>query len=136
MATTAPQESIQQIGRDIVDDARRLVQLEVELAKAEAVRAVKGLALEIGLFVVALVFVLFALAYAILAVPESLGALNHWWGWLASAGVMVILAVIIGLIGYSMLRRTLRRAKGSIATLKGDAEWAKALPSRRDSSAN
>jgi hypothetical protein len=57
MATTQPahdQESLGDIGRQIADDAARLVRMEVELAKAGMVESLKRGAIAIALVAVAM----------------------------------------------------------------------------------
>lgn len=134
--TTAPpaRESIPTIGREIVDDARRLVQLEIELAKAELVATVKRVAIGAGLLVLALVLLIIAAVYYIGSLPKNLLLLDHWWGWLVTGGALTILAAIVAFIGYRIVMRGVHTATAAAGTIKGDVEWARQLPSRRATS--
>lgn len=83
-----------------------LVQREVELVKAELVAKLKALGIGAGLIAGALVVLLgmvgVLLTAAILALSEIMP------GWLAAllvAAVLLILAVILGLIGYRILKK-------------------------------
>lgn len=134
MAASVQEDGIPDIGREIVDDVRRLIGLELRLARAEAKRTVVRFAVEIALFLVAGVFVLLGLTYAILAVPEALGALGHWWGWLATAAAVLLVAALVGGVGALRMRRTIRAVRTTVDHLKGDAEWARQLPKRSKSS--
>lgn len=136
MATAASDESVQGIGREIVDDARRMVQLELELAKAELAAMVKRVAVGAGLITVALVLVLFGCVYFIGSLPANLLLLDHWWGWDVTGGALFILAALVGFIGYRFVRRGINTAKATATTIKGDVEWARQLPSRRNSSSS
>jgi hypothetical protein len=135
MATTPAQdeESIAAIGRTLVDDVRRLVQLEIELAKAQLVQTMKRTMLGAAFIFVALTLLLLALSYALGAAPEALGALDHWWGWLATAGALTIIALLVAFIGYRRIRKGVRTAQTAMTSIKGDAEWLRQLTKRSGS---
>jgi hypothetical protein len=135
MATASMQdeESLAALGRTLVDDVRQLVQLEIDLAKAQMWQTVKRTLLGAGFIFVALTFLLFAAIYAIGALPENLGALNHWWGWLATAGALVLLAGLLSLIGYRRIRKGVRSAQTAMTSIKGDAAWLRQLTRRNGS---
>jgi hypothetical protein len=128
------EESIPELGRALVDDVKRMVQLELQLAREQAASAAKGIAVDVGLFSVAGVLLLIAGVYVIGSGAEALGWLGHWWGWLATAGVLVVLAGLIAFVGYRRLRRTIARTKATFGDIKGDAEWLRQLPTRDSSS--
>jgi hypothetical protein len=132
-ASVHDEESLAALGRTLVDDVRQLVQLEIELAKAQMMRTLKRTMLGAGFIIVALNFLLFAAIYAIGALPENLGALNHWWGWLATAGALVLVAGFLGFLGYRRIRKGIRGAQTAVTSIKGDAAWLRQL-TRRNSS--
>lgn len=127
------EESIGTIGRELVDDVRRLVQLEVELAKAQMVQTMKRALLGASLVIAALALLLIALSYAVGAVAEPLGALNHWWGWLATSGTVIAVAVLLAYVGYLRIRKGIKAAQTAVTSIKGDAEWLKQLTKRNSS---
>ena len=128
------QESFPELGRALVDDVRRLVQLELQLAREQAVDALKGVAIDAGLFSAAGLLLLFAGVYAIGSAAEALGLLGHWWGWLATAGALIALAGLLAFVGYRRLRGTIARTKATFTEIKGDAVWLRQLPKRDVSS--
>jgi hypothetical protein len=132
-ASVQDEENLAAIGRTLVDDVRRLVQLEIELAKAQMLQTLKRTLVGTGLIFVALTFLLLALSYAIGALPEGLGALNHWWGWLATGGALVLLAGFVGFLGYRRIRKGIGTAQTAMESIKGDAAWLKQLTKRNGS---
>lgn len=94
--------------KSIQNDVRSLVQDEIELAKQELTPAAKNAGIGGGMFGAALYFVLNALILLFIA-----GALGIW-AWLGvpiavafviMAGVMILIAAILGLIGYARVRK-------------------------------
>lgn len=83
-----------------------LVQREIEFVKAELVAKLKALGAGAGLIVAALVVVLGMLGVLLTAVILALSQVMP--GWLAAllvAAVLLIIAVVLGLIGYRILMR-------------------------------
>ena len=136
MAATHPRhedESLGDIGRQIADDAARLVRVEIELAKAGAIESLKRGAIAAGLIVVAMPLILVGMALAFSALPKHFG--DVWWSWaLAGAGFLVI-AMLLGVIAALRIRAMVRTQQQTIATLKEDVAWVKGL-TRRDKSAS
>ncbi len=133
-AQPVPEESIPEIGRALVDDLRRVVQLEIQLVREQALSAVKSAIVDIALFMLAGVFVLIGVTYALLAISWKIGILDKWWGWALSGGVLLLLAALLAFIGARRLMRTIRQTKSTFDDIKGDAEWLKQLPQRAKSS--
>jgi hypothetical protein len=135
MATTQPahdQESLGDIGRQIADDAARLVRMEVELAKAGMVESLKRGAVAIALVAVAMPILLIGMALAFAALPKHFG--DEWWSWaLAGAGFLLVALILAALAGLRV-RAMVRTQRQTIATIKEDVAWVKQL-TRRDKSA-
>ena len=125
--------SLGALGREVADDAVRLVRAEIELAKAQLKAAAIRLVLAIVMFVLALTFIVVGAIEALSAVPahysESLFG-NNWLGWVVFGGVFFLVAAILGVIGTLAVFRTFRTGKETVTTFKEDAEWAKGLTKR------
>jgi membrane protein implicated in regulation of membrane protease activity len=89
----------------VADHARSIVQLEVQLATAELKRKAAALGTGAGLVAGAAVFAFLALAFAAAAAAAGLATtLPVWLSILIVFGILVLIAVILGLVGYKMLR--------------------------------
>lgn len=132
----SPDTGLGALGREVADDAVRLVRAEIELAKAQMKAAALRLILAIVLFVFALTFVFVGVIEAVSAVPahysESLFG-NNWLGWVVFGGLFFLLALLFGLIGTRAAIRSFKRGKETVTAFKEDAEWAKGLTKRGDS---
>ncbi|MGB3911747.1 MAG: phage holin family protein [Pseudolysinimonas sp.] len=84
-----------------------LVQREIELVKTEVIAKVKALGVGAGMIAVALLVLLAMLGVLLTAaiLALTLTGLPGWAAALIVAGVLLIVAVILGLIGYSILKR-------------------------------
>jgi len=83
-----------------------LVTREIELVKAEMLAKIKALGVGAGLIAGAVVILLGMLGVLLTAAILALGQVMP--GWLAAllvAAVLLIIAVILGLIGYSVLKK-------------------------------
>jgi hypothetical protein len=131
-AGTERDESIAAIAREVADDAVRLARAEIELAKAEAMAAVKKLAVAIGLFAGAGVFALFMTISALGAVPTVLAGhvFDGWTWWLLMAALFLILAALLALIGFRSLKRGIGTGKQMVGSVKEDVAWLKRLTKR------
>lgn len=136
MGTQATDDGIPAIARELVGDARRMVELEIEVAKAEVAATVRRLGFGTALIVGALVFVLIATVFFMGSLAKNLELLDHWWGWDVTGGALLIVAGLLGLVGYVVIRRGINGARRAASTIKGDVEWARQLPSRPASSSN
>ncbi|HEY8755810.1 MAG TPA: phage holin family protein [Candidatus Dormibacteraeota bacterium] len=125
-------ESIAAIAREVADDAVRLARAEIELAKAEAIAGVKKLAVAIGLFAGAAVLALFMIIFALGSVPTVLAghAFSGWVWWLLTAALFLILAAVLGWLGFRSLRRGIGRGKELMGSVKEDVVWFKRLTKR------
>ena len=106
-------EPISDLLKNITDDVKTIVRGEIELAKAEMVPKAKGLGIGGGLLVAAAVFGVFALTYLMtaagfgLAVAYSRGDFSAGpaLGFLTIGGAFLLLAVLLGAIGFGRLRK-------------------------------
>lgn len=124
------------LGREVADDALRLVRAEIDLAKAQFRDAARRLILAAILIVVASVLLLIGVTEALGALPAAFSVHlfgNAWLGWLALGGVVAILAVVLALLGTLAIRRSLSEGKQTVDTFKEDTQWVKGL-TRRGSS--
>jgi hypothetical protein len=113
-----------------VDDLLQLGRLEIELAKLEAGTAAKRIGIGAGLAVFALLILYIGVIYALGALPDKLGAFEHWWGWVATGGAFMLLALLIAFVSFRFIRRAVNEAKGTFETMKGDLEWLRQLANR------
>jgi len=135
MAATQPQhdqESLGDIGRQIADDAARLVRMEIELAKAGAVESLKRGAVAIALVAVALPFILIGMALAFAALPKHFG--DVWWSWALAGTGFLLVSLLLGVLAALRIRAMVRTQQQSLAAIKEDVAWVKQL-TRRDKSA-
>jgi hypothetical protein len=124
------EESLADIGRQIADDAARLVRMEIELAKAGMQETLKRGIVAIILVVLALPLLLIGSVLAFASLPKHFG--DTWWSWaLAGAGFLVA-ALMLGGLAALRIRAMVRTQQETIATLKEDVAWVKQL-TRRDS---
>jgi hypothetical protein len=129
-------EDLVALVRKIVDDAMKVARADFELAKAQMRAAFIGLAISLGLIVVALVFLLIAVIDALGALPEAFGPGllgSSWAGWLVLGGIFLVIAIVLGFLGTVAVRRSLSQGKQTVQTLKEDAEWLRALTKRSSS---
>lgn len=133
-------QPVGQIIKNITEDLKVLARDEVQLAKSELVPAAKNAGIGAGMFAgagffgISAVFILyFAAAYGLVAL-----GLSQWLAFLIVGVVLLLIAGLLGLIGYSRVKkvkapqRAIRQATQTVADLKaavaaGTAE-AKATP--------
>jgi uncharacterized membrane protein YqjE len=114
------------LARLAVEDTVRLVQQEIQLAKIE-VKEMLGSNIKAAIFLGAAAFC--ALLFVILLlVTIALWIPNHALVGLIETVVFLVLAVILGLLGKSMLK--IGAPPKTMTTLKEDAEWAKQVLKR------
>jgi uncharacterized membrane protein YqjE len=119
MEREAATETTAELLRDAIDDARRLVKLEVELAKAEIrheVKEAKGAAIAFGIAALASLLAVTTL-FAVLVV--ALGAV----GGLIMAAALAVVGGVLAAIGYKLLPKkpldqTRRRIDRDVRSLK------------------
>ncbi len=111
------------LGRQLIDEGRDLVRKEVELAKVEVTELVKTNAIALVLCLAAailiLVFLVMLQVAIILSTPFESQYLVAW----GLAGFWLVLIVILALVGRSKFK--FKPPEKTIATIKGDIEWAK-----------
>jgi Putative Actinobacterial Holin-X, holin superfamily III len=118
--------------KNITDDVKLLVQDQVELAKAELTPAAKKGGTGLGLFGVAGYFALSAsiLLYFAAAFGLVEAGLAAWLAFLIVAVALLLIAGILGGIGYLVVRkikgpdRTIAQANQSVAEVKAAAKRA------------
>ncbi len=125
-------ESLADIGRQIADDAARLVRMEIELAKVGMVESLKRVAIALALVVVALPLLLIGSTLAFASLPKHFG--DVWWSWALAGAGFLLLAVLLGAVAGLRIRAAVRQQKQTVADLKEDVEWVKRL-TKRDTSA-
>lgn len=123
--TIGHEPSIADLLRNTIHDSQELVRTEIALAKAELQGAAKRmtygaamLAAAIVLAVMAVVFLLTAVAWAI---PPATGW-PAWSGFALVGGVVLLVAALTGVIGRSRLAST-PRLPLTTDTLKENMEW-------------
>jgi ABC-type multidrug transport system fused ATPase/permease subunit len=120
------EQSLGQLFASASQDLSALVRSEVELAKAEIRQDVRNGAVGAGMFGAAVFFLLLSAVIGSIALALGLRALGITTGWafLIVAGVYLLLALILVLIGRSAVRRirpperTIRTTKANVALLK------------------
>jgi hypothetical protein len=107
---------------------RELVVGEIELLKQEMIRKLKALGIGAGLLVGALIFIFAMLGVLLTSAILALAQIMP--GWLAAllvAAVLLIIAIILGLVGYSVLKKgipplpteTISGLKKDLGVIKG-----------------
>jgi hypothetical protein len=129
-STTSSPASLVDLLREILDDALRVGRAELNLVKVEGIAAGKRGALAAGLLAGAAIAAFLVVVFLLGAGAEALGGLlgHRWLGWLIVAGLCLLLAAIMGWLGYRMVKRTIATGRRVGATLKEDLEWVRDLP--------
>ena len=93
--------------KDIKGDVQLLINDQVELAKSELTPAAKNAGIGGGLFGAAGYFGINAATLLYIAAALGLAALGlpYWAAFLIVAGVLLLLAAILGLIGYTRIKK-------------------------------
>jgi tetrahydromethanopterin S-methyltransferase subunit C len=111
---------------------RELVLGEIELLKQEMIRKLKALGVGAGLLIGALIFIFAMLGVLLTSAILALGQIMP--GWLAAllvAAVMLIIAVILGLVGYRVLKKGIPPLPTeTISGLKKDLDVVKGVGKR------
>ena len=124
---SAPAEpSVGELVRDASAHVSMLVRAEIELAKAEVSATAKRAGVGAGFVVAAGVIALLSLPFLFVTLAEVLVAvgLPRWSAYLIVWGLFVVVAAILGLIGYRVVRK-LRAPERTIETVKETARWAR-----------
>lgn len=116
--------------KDVADHAKRVISLEVELAKLEMTRKITALGIGIGLGVGAALFALFGLAFAWATAAAALATVvSTWLALLIVTGILFFLAGALGVLALGRIRRgtppvpkqAIAEAKLTTEALKSDA---------------
>lgn len=109
-------ESTTELAGGIVEDAQRLVRLEIELVKLELKEMAIRNGLAAGLLLVAATLLMIAL---LVAGPVALVLLGgHWWWALVWLGVYLLLAGLLAFIGVKLIKPKPERTMESIQETK------------------
>ena len=123
-------QPVGEIVRAISADVKELVRDEVQLAKAELVPAAKAGGIGAGLLAGAAFFgvsAVFILYFCVVYVLVRLG-LPEWASFLIVGAALLLLAALLGAIGYSMVKkvkppqRTIKQAKETVEAVKASAQ--------------
>ena len=111
---------------------RELVLGEIELLKQEMIRKLKALGVGAGLLIGALIFIFAMLGVLLTSAILALGQIMP--GWLAAllvAAVLLIITVILGLVGYRVLKKGIPPLPTeTISGLKKDLDVVKGVGKR------
>ena len=111
-------ESTGELASGVVEDAQRLVRLEIQLAKTELKEMALRNAVAFGMLLVTAALVFVAL---LVAVPVTLVLLGgHWWWGLVWIGAYLLVGIVLALIGMKMLKLKPQRTLDSMQETK---EW-------------
>ncbi len=110
---TDPRSSVPPRKRSLVElltslpeQVQSLVQREIDLVKTEIIEKLKALGVGAGLLLGALVTVLFFIGVLLtLAIIGLSYVMPDWAAALVVAGVLLVIAVILGLVGYRVLQK-------------------------------
>jgi len=104
--TTRGLRPLPQLAKDLVAQLRRLIASELALFKAEMTAKARAAGMGAGLLAGALLFLFFA--FGVLVTAAVLGfalILPAWLAALIVAAILIVIAVVIGLIGWRSLKR-------------------------------
>jgi hypothetical protein len=125
---SAKKRSLFQLVADVPTLVRELVAGEIELLKQEMIAKLKALGIGAGLLLGAAIILLFMIGVLLTAAVLGLGqVLPGWASALIIAGVLLVIAVIVGLAGYAKLKKgippvpteTIRGLKKDLNVIKG-----------------
>ena len=92
--------------KDVAEHASTLARLELELAGLELKRKVGALGLGVGLLLGAAVFVFYGVGFGLAAGAAALALALPWWAALLIVfGALVLVALVLGLVGLSAVKR-------------------------------
>jgi tetrahydromethanopterin S-methyltransferase subunit C len=127
--------SLLELLTDVPVIVRELVTGEIEVLKQEMIRKLRALGVGAGLIGVAFIILLGMLGVLLTAAVLALSLIMP--GWLAAllvAAALLVIAVIIGLIGYRVLKKGIPPLPSeTIAGLKKDLNVIKGVGKRTDS---
>lgn len=121
--------SLVQLISDIPTLVTDLVKGEIELLKAEIIGKLKGLGIGAGLIAVALTFLFIMFIMLIMSATFALAlVMPGWAAALVMAGILLLIALIVGLVGYRILKAQLPPVPTTtIASLQSDLNAIKGI---------
>ncbi len=123
-------KSAGQLMKEVTEDLSTLIRKEVELVKQEVGQSVATKVKGAVVIAVAGVFAFFSLILLLLAIRDGFDEfLATWLADLATAGVLILFAVLAGLVAKKKLTAPIS-AEMTKQTLKDDAEMVKSLGKR------
>lgn len=134
MAAPSGTESFAELGKEIAEDAARVVRAEVELAKARVLDMLGQLkwlliAAVVAAFMLVLL-VIFGLA-TIAVVVASLWLPSHpWIPWLVLTALCLAVAIALGFSVKGSIGQLTGEGKATVGTFKEDLVWLKQLTKR------
>jgi hypothetical protein len=118
-------QGVSDLIKGISDDVKLLVRDEIQLAKAELVPAAKNAGIGAGLFGAAGYFAICALSVLYFAAAFALAqVVDTWLAFLIVGVVLLLIAALLGLVGFLMVKRvkapekTIANANATVAELK------------------
>lgn len=121
--------------RDLTQDALRLTELQVTLAKREAGEGLRGLILPIAILISAAVVGLGAVPVVLLTGAMALvefAKFDQTAAYAIAAGVGLILAIVLGLAGRAVLRQRLVLFERSTEEFRRNVQWLKQIVGNED----
>ena len=101
-----PNGGIGQAAKEISDRLKTIIALELELAKLEIKRKVAPFAVGIGMLLGAAVFALFMLGFLFAGIAAAFDTfMPRWLADLATAGILLLVTLILALLGRRSLRK-------------------------------
>jgi hypothetical protein len=118
-------QGVSDLIKGISDDVKLLVRDEIQLAKAELVPAARNAGIGAGLFGAAGYFAICALSVLYFAAAFALAqVVDTWLAFLIVGVVLLLIAALLGLVGFLMVKRvkapekTIANANATVAELK------------------
>ena len=106
MPTQEAEHGVGPAAKQVAEHASSLARLELELALLEVKLKVAALGIGIGMSIAAAIFGLFALGFGLAAGAAALAlVLPMWAALLIVFGVLALLAVVLLLVGLSVIKR-------------------------------
>lgn len=127
--TTRGLRPLPQLSRDATAQLKRLLTAELALFKAEMAAKAKAAGIGAGMLVGALVFVYFAFGVLVTAAVFAFALIvPAWLAALIVAGILIVIAIVLALVGRGMLKRGLPpvpddlgpELKADVQALKGE----------------
>lgn len=130
-----PKRSLIDLLTSIPEQVQELVQREIELVKTELTEKLKALGTGGGLILGAVIVVMFFIGVLLtLAIIGLSYVMPDWAAALVVAGVLLITAVILGLVGYRILKRGIPPVPTeAIESIQKDISAIKGLGKREES---